>query len=214
MSCVNVQSPIHNHDFQDLWFKLCFAEGGGGGLSWCTILLFAVVLLKPNCFWTIIHCKFPHGGGEGVILLSVFYHCIYPYLCCCDDFNPNLYCFSPISPNLCHCFTANTASNKKIFYQYCFARVDFKSLWHVLKLILLIKLNIHFQWVFWPVCNMPSVCRWSTTLSSNKNLLQTIQHQMEVSPPAAADLYPPGELSLLSPSIPWSDEIWVLSYWQ
>ena len=39
---------------------------------------------------------------------------------------------------------------------------------------------------------MPSVCRWSATLSSNKNLLQTIQYQMEVSHPVAADLYPPG----------------------
>ena len=49
---------------------------------------------------------------------------------------------------------------------------------------------------------MPSVCRWSTTLSANKNLLQTIQHQMEVSLPVAPDLYLPGELSLLSPMIP------------
>lgn len=156
------------------------------------------------------------GWGRGVMLLSVFYHCNCPYLCRCHDFNPNFYCFSPISPILCHCFEANkeNVSNKKTFCQYCFARVDFKSLWHVLKLILLIKLNIHFQWVFWPVCNMPSVCRWSTTLSSNKNLLQAIQYQMEVSPPAAPDLYPPGELPLLSPLITWSDEIWVLSYWQ
>ena len=50
-----------------------------------------------------------------------------------------------------------------------------------------------FQWVFWPVCNMPSVCRWSTSLSPNKNLLQTIQYQMEVSPPVAPDLFPPVE---------------------
>ena len=36
-----------------------------GGLSWCTILLFAVVLLKPNCFWTIVHCNSLLGGGGG-----------------------------------------------------------------------------------------------------------------------------------------------------
>ena len=82
--------------------------------------------LKPNCFWTIIHCKFPHGvGGGGVMLLSVFYHCICLYLCRCHDFNPNLYRFSPISPTLCHCFKANKeiASNKKTFCQYCFAEL-------------------------------------------------------------------------------------------
>lgn len=74
------------------------------GLSWCTILLFAVVPLKPNCFWTIIHRKFPHGVGEES---------------CCSQYFTIVFAFIFVAVTISTqiCFKANkeTASNKKHF---------------------------------------------------------------------------------------------------